>query len=95
MSGLGFFGNSILGVMGTAVIYAAAFKNPGLLRELVKNPSLLKSELDLTYVGTRAANRILQTKRDTAHSHNTLHPQGHPSAQEAAQNAGQSLNQAA
>ncbi|OGI09904.1 MAG: hypothetical protein A3I68_00120 [Candidatus Melainabacteria bacterium RIFCSPLOWO2_02_FULL_35_15] len=95
MSGLGFFGNSILSVAGTAVIYAAAFKNPGLLRELVKNPSFFKNELDLMYVGTRAANRILQTRRDDAtHPHNTP-SQGHPSAQEAAQNAGQSLNQAA
>ena len=95
MSGLGFFGNSILSIAGTAAIYVAAFKSPALLKELAKNPSLLSRELNLLYVGTRGGNRFLQMQRDSSHPQSTPTQQNNQSAQIAAHNAGQSLNQEA
>ena len=101
MSEMGFITKSILSVAGTAAIYIVAFKNPALLRELAKNPSMLTKELDLLYVGTRSTNRVFQTERkEGSHSRTTPQRQAGPGPQTAAptmmtHNPGQSLNQEA
>lgn len=70
MSKAGFVSSAVLSVVGTAAIYVIGFKNPALLKELIKDPTRLR-ELDLLYVGTRSANRFLQTQTDSFNSHST------------------------
>ena len=90
MSEMGFITKSVLSIAGTAAIYIVAFKNPVLLRELAKNPSMLTKELDLLYVSTRSANRALTAQRDILHLNET-----HQSIQTALPGTEQHLSQSA
>ncbi|MBI2995111.1 MAG: hypothetical protein HYY52_00160 [Candidatus Melainabacteria bacterium] len=94
MSGTGFFSNSVLSIVGTAAIYVIGFKNPALLKALVKNPSLISKELDAFYIGTRSANRILQYEKDHL-PHNMSSLQAHQNSITTTHNAGHHLDQAA